>query len=300
MPEPNHIPVLPDEVLRELALSPGEVYIDCTAGLGGHAELVALSLGPSGTVVLNDLDAGNLERASARLVATGVRVVKVQGNFAELPGKLAAMGLRGDVVLADLGFASNQMDDGLRGFSFMREGPLDMRLDSSSGMTAAEWVGGMDERELVRILREYGEEKDAVRIARKIVQARREAPIETTGRLAEVVRSATGPARGGIDPATRTFQALRILVNDELGSLEAFLARLERGERGGWLSGKARVGVISFHSLEDRLVKRAFEGLEKKDGAAAVGPVTAGEAEVLGNPRSRSAKLRVVRFADAG
>lgn len=299
MAELSHIPVLPHEVLRELAPPVGGVYVDCTAGLGGHAELFARAVGAGGMVVLNDVDDGNLAKAAARVGAMGVAVRTVKGNFAELPGKLAGMGIRADAVLADLGFSSNQMDDGARGLSFMREGPLDMRLDPSLKMTAADWVGGSDERELVRILREYGEEKEAVRIARKIVQARRDAPIETTGRLATVVRSATGPAKGGIDPATRTFQALRIAVNDELGALEALLARLGRADRRGWLAPRARVGIIAFHSLEDRPVKRAFEGLRRSEGVETVGPVVAGETEVSVNPRSRSAKLRVARFADA-
>lgn len=215
------------------------------------------------------------------------------------------------MVLADLGFASNQMDDASRGFSFSREGPLDMRLarpgDEPADQpelppSAAELVASLPESELVRILREFGEERRASGIARKIAAARRSHPISTTTDLASIVRSATGrPEPGGIDPATKTFQALRIAVNDELGNLDALLHAIGGGmaeiARPDWLASGARVGVISFHSLEDRPVKSEFGRLCREGMAEDIcgGPVAASEAEVHSNPRSRSAKFRAVR-----
>jgi 16S rRNA (cytosine1402-N4)-methyltransferase len=298
--------VLLAEVLGALSPLAGEVYVDCTAGLGGHAAAVAERLGPSGTVVLLDLDPGNLALATARVrgVANGPRVVAERGNFAEAPFKVEALGLRADVVLADLGFASPQVDDPERGLSFRAEGPLDMRLDPSGRVTAADLVNRSSEAELERILREFGEEREARRIAQKLVRERGREPITTTTRLAEIVRGVVGsrPPSGGIDPATRTFQALRIGVNDELGNLDALLHHVQRGaaavRAGGrsWLAPGARVGVIGFHSLEDRPVKRVFEAMVKAGDAAPVtdGPVTASAGEVSVNPRSRSAKLRAV------
>jgi 16S rRNA (cytosine1402-N4)-methyltransferase len=298
----GHIPVLREEVLLALAPKAGETYIDATAGRGGHAALIALAMG-TGRVVLNDMDHANLEVAKqvVRHAAPAVEVVAIRGNFATLPHELARLGIRGDMLLADLGFSSNQMDDPARGFSFQREGPLDMRLDPTLPTTAADLVNSADLRELERILEEYGEERNGRRIARKILESRQTRPIQTTGELAGLVRSVQGPPSPGIDPATRTFQALRIAVNDELGNLEAILAAIARAGHGdGWLTNGARVAVISFHSLEDRLVKRAFAELVKSGGAKEVarGCVTPGESEVSRNPRSRSAKLRAVRLGD--
>jgi 16S rRNA (cytosine1402-N4)-methyltransferase len=306
--EPAHIPVLMAEVLEMLSPAAGEVYLDCTAGLGGHAAAVGERLGPRGVVVLNDADGGNLHRAEARVRervgAGGPRVVTIRGNFADAPRRLAESGLQADMVLADLGFSSNQMQATERGFSFSRDGPLDMRLDAEGPVTAADLVATLPERELARLIREYGEDFQAHRIARKLVEARREGPISTTGQLAEIVRSVSGRRSGGIDSATRTFQALRIAVNDELGSLTSLLEQIRRGaqKRGeGWLRGDARIAIISFHSLEDRPVKHAFASLEK-DGLAkrlSRKPVMAQEPEVAANPRARSAKLRGVRLAAA-
>ncbi len=317
----RHVPVLPAEVLAALSPKPGETYVDATAGLGGHAALVAPHLSPGGTVVLNDVDPGNLVRAAAAVerAAPGVRVMELTGNFADMPRKLA--GVPVDMVLADLGFSSNQMEDGSRGLSFMREGPLDMRLDQTLPTTAADLVNSLSEDELTRILREYGEEMGAGRIARKVVLERTRSPITTTTRFAEIVRTALGlpkgPRNGPIDPATRAFQALRIAVNDELGALEALLAAVNRAARRlspsrpieqgteGWLVPGARVAVICFHSLEDRIVKRAFavivasghaEFVGKKGVGRGGGPVEASEAEVAANPRSRSAKMRCIRI----
>lgn len=298
----THTPVLPAEVASALSARTGEVVLDCTAGSGGHAAGLARAIGPSGTLVLNDSDDGSLVRSEARVrEACGSetpRVVVWRGNFAEAPARMEAAGLRADAVLADLGFSSDQMEDAARGLSFMRDGPLDMRLDRRVGVTAADLVASLPEAELARIIREYGEEPAAGRIARKLVAARSAEPISTTGRLAELVRSAIGKEPRTIHPATRTFQALRIAVNDELGSLDALLAAVGRGATGrdGWLSPGARVAVISFHSLEDRAVKRAFGALERAGMGEAMGPIVPTEEEVSANPRSRSAKLRVLRL----
>jgi 16S rRNA (cytosine1402-N4)-methyltransferase len=231
-----------------------------------------------------------------------VSVTQIHGNFADLPWALPERGVAADMVLADLGFASSQVDDAERGLSFMRDGPLDMRLDPSKGLTAADLVNRAPESELARTIAELGEEKQAAKIARKIVQARQETPIQSTSQLAEVVKAAVpwNPEHVRIHPATRTFQALRIAVNDELGSLDAFLAGLDaaiRGQQSGqsWLAKGARIAIISFHSLEDRRVKEAFAGFVKSGLAMDEhGLIRATEAEQSANPRSRSAKMRVV------
>lgn len=310
--------MLPREVVELLAPKAGETYVDCTAGLGGHAALVGPLVGASGRVVLNDVDDGNLGKAAAavrRACGDGCpELVTIRGNFAELPHALGGLhwggqGIRADMVLADLGFSSNQVDDPARGLSFRLDGPLDMRLDPSLKLSASDLVNGLPEAELARILRDYGEERHAGLVARKLVQARKETPILTTARLAEVVRSVlsgrSGPA--SIDPATRSFQALRIAVNDELGSLQALLAAVLRGASGSagrgtgsgsWLGTGARVAIISFHSLEDRLVKRAMEEVASRGVGDVLtrSPAMADEPEQRANPRSRSAKLRAVRI----
>src|SRR5262245_57553081 len=292
------------DVVELFSPRPGDVYADCTAGLGGHAAEVAQRLSPGGTVVLNDVDEGNLRDAANRVreAAPDVRIVPIRGNFALLPRRMEEQGLRANLVLADLGFSSNQVDDPSRGLSFGKDGPLDMRLDRSLPATAAELIASLPEAELERIIADFGEERQARRVARKLVQARAAGPISTTAQLAALVRAAVGPAGAGIDPATRTFQALRIAVNDELGSLEALLAAVRRdaeavaaGGSGAWLAGGARVGVISFHSLEDRPVKQVFRDVVRLGGRdVSNGPALAGGSEVAANPRARSAKLRVV------
>lgn len=308
----DHIPVLARQVIELLEPRAGDVYVDATAGLGGHAAMVAGLIGPSGMVVLNDLDAGNLERAGAALRASGFQGVlhTIHGSFADLPKTLEEMGLRADVVLADLGFASNQVDDPERGLTFRGDGPLDMRLDRSRGMTAAEMVNEFDEGELADLIYQFGEERASRRIANAIVRRRKERPFETTGDLAEVVRRAAGPPPKGrkrIDRATRTFQAIRIAVNGELDALETLLVQIERGARDAagretWLRPGARVGVISFHSLEDRPVKRAFVAMASEGLAERVTrkPAIADEAEESENPRSRSAKFRVIKVLRPG
>ncbi len=312
----GHVPVLAAEVLRILEPVRGETALDCTAGRGGHAVILAERIGEGGTLVLVDLDGDNLAASAARVGALphAPQVVDLHDNFAQAPRLLVERGLSASLVLADLGVASGHFDDAERGFSFMRPGPLDMRLDRRQPTTAADLVNTLPEAELGQIVRELGEERRWREVARKLVAERAGAPITTTDRLAAIVRSVVAPAGGrggarvGIDPATRTFQALRIAVNDELGSLRSLLEAVTRaatalaagaGGRGSWLAPGARIGIVSFHSLEDRLVKQAFSDLVSRGlGLALVRkPVEAGEAEQSSNPRSRSAKFRAVRLA---
>ncbi len=311
----SHVPVLPSEVLSVLRPGPGETYVDCTAGLGGHASHVASVIkarswdeagGSGATVVLCDLDSSNLARAGgavARAADGKVRVVPLQGNFAQVPYALESRGVAADMLLADFGFASTQVDDAARGFSFQREGPLDMRMDPSAKVDAATLVASLSERELASIIEEFGEERNARRIAKKLVQERTRGPILTTTHLAELIRGVVGrQASGGIDPATRTFQALRIAVNDEIGSINALMAAVDAEVRrvmaghGRWLRPGARLAFITFHSLEDRPVKQTLVGLIRAGAEDLTGGVmTAGEEELRVNPRARSAKLRAIR-----
>lgn len=310
--------MLAQESLDLLSLDAGQTYVDATAGLGGHAVLAARRVGPGGLIVLNDLDESMLEQARARVLeaTAGVRVEAVHGSFAGLPAAMAERGLVGDALLADLGFASPQVDDPSRGFSFKHDGPLDMRLDPTKGMSASELLATSSEAEIAEILWTFGEERGSRRIARKVVACRDRQPITTTRALAELVRSCT--SGGGIDPATRTFQALRIAVNDELGALSALLGAIAAQARsmvgsdmlarkggsqeqdGGqrWLAQGARVAIISFHSLEDRMVKQAFGALADAGLARRLTrkPVVPQEAEVATNRRARSARLRAIEL----
>lgn len=302
--EARHIPVLLNEILDLLDLArdrPGTRTLDCTLGRGGHASHIIPRLGPGGVYVGLDLDEGNLAFAKQRLTPIakqhGVALHCEHASFASAPRVMQSQGIGGfDAVLADLGFASNQVDDPERGLSFKHDGPLDMRLNPAQPTTAEELVNRLDESELADLIYLYGEERLSRRIARKIVQQRADRPISTTLELAEICRRSYGPkgSKGGgrIDPATRTFQALRIAVNGELEALEALLSRLP-----GMLADEGRCGVISFHSLEDRLVKRAFLEADQAGSMKRITrkPVTAGEQEMQDNPRSRSAKLRVAQ-----
>jgi len=300
--------VLLSEVLGILAPMPGETVADGTSGRGGHASAIAQKLSPGGTIVLNDLDAENLQASSelVRASAERIEIVCVNGNYAGLPRTMIEQSRLLDGFLLDLGFSSTQMDNGERGFSFMNDGPLDMRYDRSAGISAAEYVASAPEDQLVSILREYGEERQAKRIARKLVEARAQAPIARTSEFAEIVASAVGgrAAHGRIHPATKAFQALRIAVNDELASLRSVLesvgrscAATKRGSGQAWLASGARIAVISFHSLEDRIVKRSFAELVSRGLAEHISrkPMEASAEETTDNPRSRSAKLRAIR-----
>jgi 16S rRNA (cytosine1402-N4)-methyltransferase len=292
--QPRHVSVLPAEVVALLSPQTGEVFVDATCGAGGHTRLLADRVGPSGRVIALDRDPAMLELARPRL--EGFPVSLVQGGFDELPAILANLGLTEvNGVLADLGVCSDQLDDPDRGLSFGRQGPLDMRMNPAEGEPASELLRRLDERALADLIYHYGEERFSRRIARRIVEERKQKPLETTEQLAELVRRCVprppraDRRRAPIDPATRVFQALRIAVNDELDALDRLLAVLSRCVRPG---GKA--AIISFHSLEDRRVKIAFrdktlwEALTKK-------PVQAGDEEERANPRSRSAKLRAAR-----
>lgn len=292
---PRHVSVLPAEVLAALEPQPGQVFVDATVGVGGHSRLLAERLLPGGRLLGLDRDADMLDLARPRLADLPVTLVQVP--FSQLRRVLDERGIDAvDGVLADLGFCSDQMDDAERGLSFTQSGPLDMRLDPTTGEPAGALLHQMNERDLADLIYRYGEERFSRRIAKRIVETRRREPLRTTEELAELVRRcvprpprSTNRRRPAIDPATRVFQALRIAVNDELGELEAFLKMLPECVRPG-----GRVAIISFHSLEDRLVKMAFrersvwEALTRK-------PVQAGEDEVRNNPRSRSAKLRAAR-----
>lgn len=301
----RHDPVLLSEVLEHLEPNrPDGILVDATVGLGGHSEAL-LERNPQARLIAIDRDPEALERSRQRLSRFGDRVTLVRGRHESLLEILKQSGV-GTVsgLLADLGVSSMQLDDAARGFSFRFEGPLDMRM-GSEGKSAADLVNTLEEHELSRIIRDYGEEPMARRIARAIVTAREEAPIETTSRLAEVIRSVKKSRPHDIDPSTLTFQALRIATNEELIELERFV-----DDAVSVLESGARIAVISFHSLEDRIVKRAFRRLAGEctcpPGMPVCGcgatsfvkvltgrPLTASEEEVQRNPRSRSAKLRV-------
>jgi len=283
----GHVPVMPEACLRELAVQPGQIVCDCTAGGGGHLERFAIAVGDGGRVIALDRD----DRAFRDDAAGGVakrfpQVTLLRHPFSELPLALATQGLtKVDAVFADLGVSSFQLDEGERGFSFQQDAPLDMRMDRSRGETAAELIARLEDDELADVIYLYGEERQSRRIARSL---KRHAP-QTTAQLKDAVVAATGPARGRIHPATKTFQALRIAVNGELDELKALLAALpEVLKQGG------RAGFLTFHSLEDRLVKHAFKAAGFHPTTKK--PVVADEAETDENPRSRSAKLRVAIF----
>jgi 16S rRNA (cytosine1402-N4)-methyltransferase len=287
----SHVPVLTAEVLRQLRPERGGVFVDCTVGLGGHSRAL-LEAGATRIIGL-DRDSDALTEARATLSAFADRVDLVHADYRTVEDVLDQRGIRlVDGALADLGVSSMQFDSPGRGFSFQRDEPLDMRMDRAAGATAAHLIAGSTEEELADTIYAYGEERFSRRIARALVAARRESPIETTGRLAAIVRRAV-PKRGysRIDPATRTFQAFRIWVNRELEGLDGFLEAAARRLRVG-----ARLAVITFHSLEDRIVKHTLRALAHGDAATVKvltkKPVVADEDELRHNPRARSAKLR--------
>ncbi len=294
---PGHVPVLTREVRELLSPREGEIVVDATVGLGGHARMLGEAVGGTGRLVGLDVDPACLERAAAALADLPCRVDLRQANFAELPEVLAELKIeRVDVLFADLGVSSFQLDDPARGFSFQRDGPLDMRMDPRLTETAADLINRLKEKELADLLYEHAQEMSSRRIARALCAARRDKRITRTQELVEIVAKAVrvDPAsrKSRIHPATRTFQALRIAVNRERESLEALLAAAP-----GLLAPGGRFGVISFHSGEDKPVKLDFRK-RKSEGRYEIltkRPVTASEAERAANPRARSAKLRVVR-----
>jgi 16S rRNA (cytosine1402-N4)-methyltransferase len=281
--------VLLEESLLFLRPERGGIYVDCTLGLGGHTEAL-VSRGATRVIGI-DRDAEALAIAKERLAAVAGRVELVHADYRALPAVLSERGVTAvDGILADLGASSLQFDSEGRGFSFRRDEPLDMRMDRSSGPTAADLVNAARETELADVIFRYGEDRQSRRIARAIVASR---PVTTTGALAAIVRRAI-PGRGWqrIDPATRTFQAFRIWVNGELEDLDTFVKTAARH-----LAPAARLCVISFHSLEDRIVKHTMRGLASEENKLQIltkKPIVPDEVEVGRNPRSRSAKLRAI------
>ncbi|WP_459199315.1 16S rRNA (cytosine(1402)-N(4))-methyltransferase RsmH [Ralstonia pseudosolanacearum] len=306
----RHQTVLRDEAIDALLWRDDGIYIDGTFGRGGHSRLILERLGPGGRLIAFDKDPAAITEAGT---VEDARFAIEHDSFAHLDAALDARGIgRVAGVLLDLGISSPQIDEGARGFSFRMDGPLDMRMDTTRGITAAQWLAEADERDIARVIRDYGEERFAVQIAKAIVARRRESgtrgPLDRTSELAALVAQAVKTREKGQDPATRTFQALRIHVNQELADLETGLkAAFERLEQGG------RLVVISFHSLEDRIVKRFMQALARPEQSAApemrraplrahelpapqlrlLGRVRPSEAEVSANPRSRSAIMRV-------
>jgi 16S rRNA (cytosine1402-N4)-methyltransferase len=304
MADHGHQPVLARETIELLSPQPGEIAVDCTLGRGGHAALLAKAIGPAGHLIGFDLDPENVSHVARRIEALGVPFTGYHESFIRAPRRLADLGLQAGVVLADLGFSSRQMDDPARGLSFRADGPLDMRFDPTAPTTAADLLALRDEAELADIIARYGEEPLARKIARNLVRAREIKPIETTAELARLVVESYGArARSSrMHPATRTFMALRIAVNGELDALDGLLEAVARGAEatggGGWMTAGARIAVISFHSLEDRRVKRVFADLARRGAATRLTgkPITADPQEVRANVRARSAKLRAVRI----
>ncbi len=279
------------EVEEFLDPRPGQVIVDCTVGEGGHAARLLERLAPGGVLIGLDRDASVLEAARDKLAGYGEMVRLERENYIYIKEALGREGLEeADGVLFDLGVNSAQLDNAGRGFSFQKDGPLDMRMDTGEGRTAADLVNRLNRRELEYVIRAYGEERFAKRISRRIVEERSRSPIRTTGRLAEIVSRAV-PGRGKIHPATRTFQALRLAVNRELENLERALPAAREVLRTG-----GRICLISFHSLEDRIVKHTFRRWagEGKVRILTGRPVRPAEAETRTNPRARSARLRAV------
>jgi 16S rRNA (cytosine1402-N4)-methyltransferase len=302
-----HTPVLLKEVVSQLQPHDGGLYVDCTVGGGGHAHEILCACGPNGRVIGLDWDEEAIAASRERLREFGGRVQLVRANYVELERVLMSLGVTTvDGVVFDLGVSSRQFDESGRGFSFQREGPLDMRMNRQLGATARDVLRSASLEELAKIFRVYGEEKRARAVARQIVAEREQKPLDTTTQLARLVERVLGPRHGGgVHPATRVFQALRIAVNNELDNLKQGLNLAAR-----FLGTGGRLAVISFHSLEDRIVKQFF--VEQSSGCicppdlpvCACGrkqllrivtrkPVTPREEEIDANPRSRSAKLRV-------
>jgi 16S rRNA (cytosine1402-N4)-methyltransferase len=289
MSAPKHKSVLPSEILEWLRPQPGGVFVDGTLGGGGHSRAIAERVGSTGRVFSFDRDPVALQIAKENL--TGLPVEFVHANFCDAPEELASLNVKlVDGILLDLGLSSDQLADETRGFSFEAEGPLDLRFNPLAGEPATRLVNRLSAEHLADLIFHYGEERFSRRIARAIVEQRHGNPIETSARLAEIVRRAIPAAAKQsqrIDPATRTFQALRIAVNDELKSLEIALRRLPE-----LLKPEGRIAIISFHSLEDRRVKEAFRDDPRLNNLTKK-PIIPHEAEIARNPRSRSAKLRV-------
>lgn len=299
-----HRPVLYQETIEYMAPKSPGLYLDCTAGAGGHSEGILQASSPKGLLLALDLDPLAISLTKSRLAPFGERATIVQASYIDAARILQQIGWSAlDGILMDLGVSSMQLDQQDRGFSFRYDAPLDMRFNPDKGPSAADLLNSLSEKDLADLIWRYGEERFSRRIARKIVENR---PLKTTFQLAELVRSASGASKGKIDPATRTFQAIRIAVNDELNVIEKAIPSLI-----ALLKPKGRLAIISFHSLEDRLVKQAFKresidclcppeqllctcGHKASVKILTNKPITASEEEIEGNPRARSAKLRVL------
>ena len=305
MNEPEHVPVLLEETLQALKVRKDGFYVDATCGRGGHTQAILEKLGPQGRVLALDRDPQAVTAVRARC-AGDARIEVQQAAFSRLGHLLGERNLNGHVhgVLLDLGVSSPQLDEPARGFSFRHDGPLDMRMDPASGVSAAQWINAAPEEEISRVLHEYGEERYARRIARVIVRERAQSPLTTTRQLAELIARAVPSRERSKDPATRSFQAIRIFINRELEEIEQTLPQAVQA-----LAPGGRLVVISFHSLEDRIVKRFLRAQAKGEELPLELPVRASEiqarlklvgkavrasaAEVQRNPRARSAVLRV-------
>jgi 16S rRNA (cytosine1402-N4)-methyltransferase len=304
----SHKTVLLEEAVDALAIRPDGAYVDATFGRGGHSRLILDRLGPRGRLIALDKDP---EAVVAATRIGDARFCMVHASFAELAGVLERFGLEGvDGVLLDLGVSSPQLDDAARGFSFRRDGPLDMRMDTSQGQTAAQWLDTASETEIREVIRDYGEERFAKQIAKAIVAARQRGPVVTTGQLADIVGAAVRTREKNKDPATRTFQAVRIYLNQELAHLSLALPQILDS-----LTPGARFAVISFHSLEDRIVKRFMHDAARADVPIRLPlraselpqprlhligkPVRPSAEEIAANPRARSATLRVAERTGA-
>ena len=300
-----HVPVLLDKVLEGLAIKKDGIYVDGTFGRGGHSTAILERLEADGRLIAIDRDPQAIASAAARLM-NDPRLTLVRSDFAELATCMGERGVTGQVdgLLLDLGVSSPQLDEANRGFSFLRDGPLDMRMDPDSGISAADWLQSVEEKTLRQVIFKYGEERDAPRIARAIVAERQQGAITSTLQLADIVASVVPAHKRKKHPATKTFQAIRIFINDELGQIEAVLAQsLDVLKRGG------RLCVISFHSLEDRIVKRfmreasreseQYRGMpnvpaEHRPKLRLIGKaITASAEEIAANVRARSATLRI-------
>ncbi|BBL72249.1 16S rRNA (cytosine(1402)-N(4))-methyltransferase RsmH [Methylogaea oryzae] len=298
-----HLPVLLSEAVDALSVREDGIYVDCTFGRGGHSRALLDRLGSKGRLVALDKDRDAVESTEARALSSDSHFTLIHTGFVRLAEQLERLGLLGrvDGILMDLGVSSPQLDTAERGFSFMRDGPLDMRMDVGAGLSAAEWLARVPEGELADVLRIYGEERFARRISRAVVEQRTQQAIVTTGQLARLIDQAVPHREPGKHPATRSFQAIRIYLNDELGELEQGLAQTLSVLKAG-----GRLAVIAFHSLEDRMVKRFMRDQER--GLAPHAPkwavpaptlkrvgkaIYASEAEVAANPRARSAVMRV-------
>lgn len=304
----EHVPVLLEEIMETLNPKPGEIFVDCTLGGGGHSKEIIKKLMPGGILIGIDQDSNALKAAQENLKDFNNNIIYVQSNYEDLNEIISNHSPQGvDGILFDIGVSSHQLDEKERGFSYMQDAPLDMRMDQKADFCAKDLINTFSEEELTKIIRDYGEERWAKRIAQFIVEARIEQEITTTGELVSIIKRAipAGARKDGPHPAKRTFQAIRIAVNRELEVLENTLDTALK-----WLKKGGRVGVISFHSLEDRIVKEKFKYWAQKcicppelpicncDKKALVKiitrkPLTANEAELEANPRARSAKFRV-------